>query len=130
GHVSPSLVVSKISLNGAIARAARFQARPLSHLPEYQVHAPVFTESTECLGTKGHIMVDFLHVIAIVEHAQKSLEQRQLFRVECLCGLRKKSDFLNVQHKPWECLVQCRFSFVKFGWRGEDSYVAILAFDL
>lgn len=40
------------------------QVHPLSGLPEYQVYDPL-TESTERLR-RGDIVVDFLHVIAIV----------------------------------------------------------------
>jgi hypothetical protein len=39
--------------------------RPLSRLPECQVNDPTLTESTKRLR-KGRIVVDFLHVIAVV----------------------------------------------------------------
>jgi len=61
------------------------------------------TTSSPLTG-KGNIVVDFLHVIAIVEHAQQPLEQAQFVPVENLDGLRKKGDFLDFQLKSGECL--------------------------
>lgn len=48
------------------------------------------------LAGEVHIVIDILHVVAIVEHSEKFFKLREVFRAEGLAGLRQEGDFLGL----------------------------------
>ena len=60
---------------------------------------PPCADSNEsaALAWQVDVVKDVLHIIAIVQHADELLEHRQVFRLQCLAGLRKEGDLLDLQ---------------------------------
>src|SRR4051794_14322065 len=67
------------------------------------------------LAGKDNIVIDFLHVIAVIEHAKQFFKQAQIFSTQTLACLRKKSDFLDFQLEAGERFKQGRLRFVELG---------------
>src|SRR5689334_20670163 len=74
---------------------------------------------TLTLAWQIDVVIDFLHVIAIVEHIDELFEQGQVLRTNGLACLRKEGDLLDFQLNFRKRLQQCRFSFEKLAWSRE-----------
>src|SRR5262249_39074981 len=82
-------IKSAARVNGALTGCGKGStAMTFPTGPDDQVHDPTRRDSTERLR-KGDVVVDFLHVIAIIEHGQEFLERRQVFPVEWFYFQRK-----------------------------------------
>lgn len=56
------------------------------------------------LAGQVDVVIDVLHILAIVQHADELLEHGQVFRTNCLAGPREEGDLLGFQLGSRECL--------------------------
>jgi len=55
----------------------------------------VASDETGDLNGQVSVVIDVLHIVAIVQHTYELLEHGQVFRTNYLAGLREEADFLD-----------------------------------